>query len=168
MEESMKQAPLLAWAFAATIMVTAGCGAHHHGMGYPGRGDEYVAEKGAQEMAALIDKTVQDPEKAKQVQAIVRDIITEVKQTSRQNREYHRKLYELNANYEATPEDFTKILDEMNNNRMRSASKILVMRFKMKELLTVQEWKALSDGMKDLRGRYRHGKDASEGGKDGA
>jgi Spy/CpxP family protein refolding chaperone len=167
-EASMKQASLLAWLFAVTILMTAGCGSHHHGMGYPGRGDEYAAEKGVQEMAALIDKTVQDPEKAKQVQTIVGDIITEVKHTSRQNRDYHRKLYELNANYEATPEDFTKILDEMNNNRMRSASKILVMRFKMKELLTAQEWKALSDGMNDLRGRYRHGKDAPEAGKEGA
>ncbi|MBM4121076.1 MAG: hypothetical protein FJ249_00565 [Nitrospira sp.] len=164
----MKQAPLLAGLFAATIMVTAGCGSHHHGMDYPGRGGEYAAEKGAQEMTVLIDKTVQDQEKAKQVQAIVGDIIAEVKHTSRQNRHYHRKLYELNADYEATPEDFTKILDEMNNSRMRSASKILVMRFKMKELLTAQEWKVLSDGMNDLRSRYRHGKDAPEGGKEGA
>ncbi len=162
----MKKATWLAGLFALTIAATTGC---HHGMGYHGRGDmDYAAEKGSKEMAELIDKTVQDPEKAKQVQALVGDIITEVKQTYRQNRQYHQKLYELNANYDAAPEDFTKILDEMNNNRMRSSSKILGLRFKMKELLTAQEWKALTDGMASLRSRYGHGKDASEGGKEGA
>jgi Spy/CpxP family protein refolding chaperone len=163
----MKKATLLAGLFALTIMATAGCGSHH-GMGQHGRGDmDYAAEKGAKEMAALIDKTVQDPEKAKQVQAIVGDIIAEVKETYRQNRQYHRKLYELNASYEASPEDFTKILDEMNNNRMRSAAKILGLRFKMKELLTPQEWKTLSEGMSSYRSRYWHDKETTEGGKEG-
>jgi Spy/CpxP family protein refolding chaperone len=167
MEEGMKKAKLSAGLLAVIILSTAGCG--HHGLGSYGHGDGgYAAEKGTQEMAALIDKTVQDPEKAKQVQALTGDIIAEVKQTYQQNRQYHQKLYELNANYEATPEEFTKILDEMNNNRMRSASKILGLRFKMKELLTAQEWKALTDGMNNLRSRYGHGKGAPEGGKEGA
>jgi hypothetical protein len=90
-----------------------------------------------------------------------------VKQSYRQNREFHRKLYELNANYEATPEEFTKILDELNNSRMRSASKILGLRYRMKELLTAQEWKALSEGMMAARGRYRHGQPATDGAKGG-
>ncbi len=166
--EGMKRATLLAGLFALTIMTTAACSSYH-GRGPHGRADtDDAAEKGAKEMAALIDKTVQDPGKAKQVQALVGDIISEVKQTYRQNRQYHRKLYELNASYDATPEDFTKILDEMNNDRMRSATKILGMRFKLKELLTAQEWKALSEGMSSYRGRYLHDKDTTEGGKEGA
>lgn len=40
---------------------------------------------------------------------------------------------------------------------MRTASKILGLRFKMKALLTAQEWKTLSDGMAVSRSRYRHG-----------
>ena len=38
----------------------------------------------------------------------------------------------MNANYAATPEEFTNIL---------------ALRFKMKEFMTVEEWKTLSDRM---------------------
>ena len=62
----------------------------------------------------------------------------------------------MNANYAATPEDFTKVLDESNNQRMQSAAKILALRFKMKELMTAEEWKALSDQMLAYSSRYRH------------
>ena len=48
----------------------------------------------------------------------------------------------MNANYEATPEEFTKVLDDAYNQRMQSATKILMLRIKMKELMTVEEWKA--------------------------
>ena len=151
-----------------TALTLAGCATRHHGAGCYGRGDTGSSvESGIKEVNALVDKTVQDPEKAKRVQAIVEEIVGEVKQSYQQNREFHRKLYELNANYEAKPEEFTKILDELNNSRMRSASKILGMRYRMKEVLTAQEWKALSEGMTAARGRYRHGQPATDGAKGG-
>jgi hypothetical protein len=40
---------------------------------------------------------------------------------------------------------------------MRSASKVLALRFKMKELMTPEEWKALSDQMAAYSSRYQHG-----------
>ena len=53
-----------------------------------------------------------------------------------------------------SPEEFTKILDELNNDRMRSAAKILGLRFKMKSLLTAEEWTALSEELKRYGSRY--------------
>ncbi|HEV8328710.1 MAG TPA: hypothetical protein VGQ08_14625 [Nitrospiraceae bacterium] len=38
---------------------------------------------------------------------------------------------------------------------MQSATKIPALRLKMKELMTVEEWKALSDQMLAYSGRYR-------------
>jgi hypothetical protein len=137
-----------------SVLAAAGCGRHY------GRGDaDAMGDRALKEMSALIEKTVQDPEKARRAQAIVAEIIEEVKQSYRQNRQFHRQLYELNANYEAAPEDFTRILDEMNNSRMRSATKILGLRFKLKELLTAQEWKTLADEMNNARDRYRRDRD---------
>ncbi len=135
--------------------VLAGCGFHHQPMGYAGGG--YGWEKAAKDMTALVDKTIQDPAKAKQVNELLGQIMGELRHSTEQSRQYHQKLYELNANYEASPEDFTKILDDLNNHRMRSASKILGLRFKIKDILTAQEWKALSDAMTAYRSRYRHG-----------
>ncbi|MFM8552116.1 MAG: hypothetical protein ACKOCD_07375 [Nitrospiraceae bacterium] len=139
----------------------AGCGGPH-GMGEHGQGIGAMGEKAQQEMGALVDQSVQDQDKATRAKAVVGEMIEEIRQSYRQQRQFHRQLYEVNANYDATPEEFTKILDEANNSRMRSAAKILGLRFKLKEQLTASEWKALSEGMNRYQNRYRHGQDGSE------
>ena len=66
------------------------------------------------------------------------EIVADVKQSIQQNQQFHQRRYELNANYEATPEEFRKILDDLTNDRFRTATKILGLRFKMKAMLTAQ------------------------------
>jgi hypothetical protein len=142
------------------VLVVAGCSSHrHHGMGGEGKGEAYW-QKGQQDMAALIDRTVKDQEKAGQVKSIVGEIVTELKASREQEGAGHRRLYELNANYAATPEEFTKALDDANNRRMQSATKILLLRFRMKELMTAEEWKTLSDQMLAYSSRYKHSESA--------
>ncbi len=139
------------------VLALAGCSSHHHHeMAGEGKGDAYW-QKGQQDMASLIDRTVKDQGKAEQVKSVVNDIVAELKERREHERAGHRRLYELNANYAATPEEFTKVLDDTYNQRMQSATKILALRFKMKELMTVEEWKALSDQMLSYSSRYQHG-----------
>ena len=142
------------------VLVFAGCSAHpHHGMTGEGKGDAYW-QKGQQDMATLIDHTVKDQGKAEQVKSAVSQIVAELKAGREQERAAHRRMYELNANYAATPEEFVKVLDDTNNQRMQSAAKILSLRFKMKDLMTAEEWKAMSDQMLAYSGRYQHGESA--------
>ena len=142
------------------VFALAGCSPHHHyGMAGGEKGDAYW-QKGQQDMASLIDRTVKDQEKAQQVKSIVNDIVAELKASREQDRAAHRRLYELNANYAATPDEFTKVLDDANSLRTQSATKILSLRFKMKELMTVEEWKALSDQMLAYSNRYKHSESA--------
>ncbi|MDP1767660.1 MAG: hypothetical protein Q8L74_02515 [Nitrospirota bacterium] len=146
------------------VVALAGCSSHHHhGMISEGKGDAYW-QKGQQDMASLIDRTVKDQGKAAQVKAVVNDIVAELKASREVARAGHRKLYELSANYAATPEEFTKVLDDSNNQRMQSAAKILALRFKMKDLMTAEEWKALSDQMLSYSSRYRHSDSSSKTG----
>ena len=146
------------------VLTLAGCSSHrHHGMAGEGKGDAYW-QKGQQDMAALIDRTVTDQAKAGQVKSIVGEIVTELKASREQDRAGHRRLYELNANYAATPEEFTKALDDANNRRMQSASKILSLRFRMKDLMTAEEWKAVSDQMLAYSSRYKHSESAPKAG----
>lgn len=136
----------------------AGCSSHHHGSYGQGEGGYYWS-KASQDVSGLIEKHVKNPETAKQVNVVMGEMITEIKSAREQHRQSHRALYELNANYSAPPEAFTKILDELNNNRMRSSAKMLGLRFKMKALLTAEEWTALSEGLKPYGSRY-YGKEA--------
>lgn len=153
---AMSLMSLLVW------LPLTGCGGCH-GAGGHGCGVDTMGEKVQQEMGALVDQSVPDLEKAKRAKAVVGDMIEEIKQSYQQQRRFHRKLYETNANYEAAPEEFTKILDEANNSRMRSAANILGLRFKLKEMLTASEWKVLSEGMSRYQNRYRYGEDGAEG-----
>ena len=138
----------------AGLMAAPACSRPHHGgVDYYGDG-ETATERGVKRMEDLVDKTVKDPVKAQKVKAAVLDIVEEAKQTSKQKREAHRKLYVLNADYNAAPEDFLNILDESNNQSMQSASKILGLRYKIKDMLTPEEWKGLTEGMQKYGSRY--------------
>ena len=140
------------------ILILAGCSSyrHHHGMTSGGKGEAYW-QKGQQDMEGLINRTVKEPDRAKQVNVIVGEIIKEIKTSREQERAYHRDLYTLNASYTAMPDEFSKILNEANIQRMQSSAKVLSLRFKMKDLTTADEWKALTDKMLSYSDRYQHG-----------
>lgn len=134
------------------LTLFTGCSSPHHGSYTRAQGDYW--NKAGQDVSGLVEKHVHDPEKVKQVNGVMGEIITEIKSARDQHRQYHRALYELNANYTASPDEFTKILDELNNSRMRSSAKILGLRFKMKGLLTAQEWTGLSEDLQSYGSRY--------------
>ena len=139
------------------MMALVGCSSHHHhGMMGGGKSDAYW-QRGQQDMEGLINRTVKDPDKAKQVNAYVSEIINELKASREQERAYHRQLYTLNASYDAAPSEFSKIVNEANIQRSKSSAKVLSLRFKTKDLMTADEWKALSDKMISYSGRYSHG-----------
>jgi len=139
------------------LIVLDGCSSYrHHGMMGGGKNEAYW-QKGQQDMEGLVNRTVKDPDKAKQVNAIVGEIINELKASREQERAYHRDLYTLNTSYTATPDEFSKILNEATVQRTQSAAKVLSLRFKMKDLMTADEWKAFSDRMISYSGRYQHG-----------
>jgi hypothetical protein len=135
---------------ALVIVTLAGCGGHHGAQ----RDGSAAMERGTKQMNELIDQSVKDPTKASRVKTLAKEIVDEAKQAHDQRRDAHRKLYELNANYNAPPEEFTKMLDEISNVHMRSAAKILGLRFKIKEQVTPEEWRAITEGMKKYGDRY--------------
>jgi Spy/CpxP family protein refolding chaperone len=139
------------------MLALGGCSGHHHHYGMEGGKSDAYWQKGQQDMAGLVDRTMKDPAKAAQVKAIVGEIVTELKAGREQERTAHRQLYALSANYAATAEEFTKVMDEANNQRTKTSSKILALRFKMKDLMTAEEWKALSDQMLSYSSKYQHG-----------
>ncbi len=139
-----------------SLLVLPACGKHSR-MGYQRHGGmEHAVERASQQVSALIQKSVQDADKAKQAEALLGEILAEVKASRQRNRQFHQQLYGLNSSYAAKPEAFLQILDDMNARRMKSASKILRLRFDIKELMTEQEWKAFTGGMAEMREGYRH------------
>ena len=156
----MKTSKLTLVVLAGMMLTATGCSGHpHHGMGM--QSGETAIERGVAETNEQVDRTVKDPEKAKQAKAVLQEIVTEVRNSAQTSRAFHEQMAVMNIDYDAKPEQFTKVLDEMNNARMASATKILGLRFKMRALLTVQEWNELTGLMDMTRKRYQ----PKEGGK---
>jgi hypothetical protein len=158
----MRKRRWTAWGMVGLVVLAACSAPHPHGM-RGGKGDAYW-QRGQQEMSEFIEKIVKDQDRAQRVKSIVNDIVAELRAGREQERAYHRQLYTLNSSYTATPEEFTKILEEGNNQRMRTAAKILSLRFNMKEQMTADEWKALSDRMLSYSGKYQHGREGATSG----
>lgn len=139
------------------VAVLAGCSSHyhHHGMTGGSHGDAYW-DKGRQDMEGLINRTVTDPEKAKQINVLVGQIIDELKTSREREKAYHRELYTLNTSYTATPDEFSKIVNAANIQRSQGSANVLSLRFKIKALMTADEWKAMTDRMLAYSARYQH------------
>ncbi len=140
------------------LFVMPGCGKYYHKY----RGMEGAMERAQEEVSTLVESTLKDPAKAEQAKGIMGQIVAEVKHSRQQNRESHQQLYDLNVDYDAEPEEFLKMIDARNAQRMQTASKILRLRFDLKELMTREEWKTFTDGLAEMRSRYRHPKRGEE------
>ena len=68
------------------MLALGGCSGHHHHYGMEGGKSDAYWQKGQQDMAGLVDRTVKDPAKAAQVKAIVGEIVTELKAGREQER----------------------------------------------------------------------------------
>ena len=148
----MKQTKVLPVVLSLVLFSMVGCSQYHHGR--PGAYGEPASQEIVSEVKRLVEENVKNPEKAGQVQGLIQDIVKEVRKSAQETRGFHEQLAVLNANYDAPAEQFTKILDQLNNSRMESAARILKTRFKVKELLTPEEWKNLNDAM--LKERQTH------------
>jgi uncharacterized coiled-coil DUF342 family protein len=141
----MNQTKMLLVVLSVMVASMVGCSRYHQGR--PGASGQPASQEVVSEVKRVVEENVKDPEKSNRVQALVQNIIKEVNRSAQETRGFHEQLAVLNANYDAPPEQFTKILDALNNGRMESAAKILQTRFKIKELLSREEWKNLNDAM---------------------
>lgn len=103
------------------------------------------------EVKKMVEDTVKDQNRAQQVETILQDLVKEVRIANQETRGFHEQLNALNANYEAKREQFERIVKDLQDTRAERASKILDMRFRIRELMTAQEWKDLTDKIFQLR-----------------
>ena len=91
-----------------------------------------------------IKKTIADPDNADDLLEVVDDMEVELIQLDRGARGYYERLAALDADNEATQDDFHRAIDEYNQERVKLRDKLLDHRFRMRDLVTVEEWKDLS------------------------
>jgi hypothetical protein len=96
-----------------------------------------------EEMRIYIGK-IQDPKRVEQLLVLVDALQQDLAELNRTVRKFGSDMRTLNVNYDATREDFDKMLDEYNTTRKGKQREILTSYLKMKELTTPDEWKSLA------------------------
>lgn len=97
-----------------------------------------------EEMRAYLEK-IPDPDRREQLLALMNTLKQDLAELNRTVDEFGVNAQRLNANYDATKEDFHKIFDQFNTSRKRLQQEILASHYKMKELTTAEEWEDLAD-----------------------
>ena len=106
--------------------------------------EEQSRQQMLEEMRAYLEK-IPDPDRRHQLLALMNTLEEDLAELSQAVDKFGADVQRLNANYDATKEDFHKIFDQFNTSRKRLQQEILASHYKMKELTTAKEWEDLAD-----------------------
>ncbi len=91
----------------------------------------------------LAEQAILDKDLRKQVLAVAKEMDKERKDLAKHLKETSKELNEKNKNYDTTPEDFSMRYAKSDQAREKAQNNVIELRFKMKELLTAEQWEAL-------------------------
>jgi uncharacterized lipoprotein YajG len=102
------------------------------------------AEGVLDELRAAVTREVKDPNRAKQAAALVDEMEQLTIRANADYRDHEAKLRALNANYDATPDEFRALFGDFNARRDKRQAQALELNRRGKALLTLQEWQELA------------------------
>ncbi|HEX6691420.1 MAG TPA: hypothetical protein VF110_09785 [Burkholderiales bacterium] len=102
------------------------------------------AEGALDELRAAVVREVKDPQRARAAVALVDEMEKLVAATHAGIRAHNDKLKALNANYDATAEEFRAAFRDFNAARDRREDQTLELNRRAKALLTAGEWRELA------------------------
>jgi major membrane immunogen (membrane-anchored lipoprotein) len=102
------------------------------------------AEGVLEELRAAVAREVKDPDRAKRAAALVDEMEQLTIRANADYKDHEARLRALNANYDATPEDFRALFRDFNDRRDKRQAQTLDLNRRAKALLTMQEWQELA------------------------
>ena len=103
-------------------------------------GEEWITD-----MRERIEASIDEPNKKNQMLLMVDQIEDDLIKLNQTIRKHYADLFTIDRNYEALPEDFRKQFAHFNRSRYQIRNQIIETRFQLKELVTPEEWKKLTD-----------------------
>ncbi len=120
------------------VLLSSGC-AHHKGTV-----DNTPGQNALDALRSRVRQEIADPARSGQILALVDQMEKELDDLNRTVLQFREDYRRLNANYEATVEEFRKLIAESDMALRRSQQKLIETHFQIKALTTPQEWAALS------------------------
>ena len=109
-----------------------------------------VSAKGAlDEFRSAVLREIKDPDKASQVAGLVDQAERVLIEANDDRKAHDARIQSLNADYDATEEDFRAAFREFNAKWNDHQDRILDLNQRAKALTTAKEWKALTKAQKE-------------------
>jgi cysteinyl-tRNA synthetase len=102
------------------------------------------AESAFDELRAAVRSEIKDPEKATQGTALVDQLERLVIEANKDRKAHDEKIRSLNANYDATEEEFQTAFSGFNARQKDRQDRVLAINQRAKDLTTEEEWKAIA------------------------
>ena len=112
-------------------------------------GNEYV-----EDARDRVSKNIEDPDKKTAMLALVDQVEKDLLEVDRVVQKFYANIGALNDNYNASPDEYRKVISEFEADQNEVRGRIIDIRFKMRDLSTAEEWKELTD-IKKRKGLYK-------------
>jgi len=98
----------------------------------------------AEDMRDTVEDEIEDPDKKAEMLVLVDQMAKDVEEMDRVVQKLYADINRLNDNYNASPEEFRKVIAEFEASRKEVRDRIVDNRFKMRDLSTPEEWKGIT------------------------
>lgn len=98
-----------------------------------------------------VSAVVKDSERATQVEALTQQVLDVLRQVKQKDSEYRARRGALNADYDATPQQFSELSAAQRSALNALLKQSIEIRGRIASLLTDEEWKKLNDLRADIR-----------------
>ena len=102
-------------------------------------GNEYV-----EDARDRVSKNIEDPDKKTAMLALVDQVEKDLLEVDRVVQKFYANIGALNDNYNASPDEYRKVISEFEADQNEVRDRIIDIRFKMRDLSTAEEWKELT------------------------
>lgn len=117
----------------------------HSGCSHQPKPPAVESAKGAfDELRVAVRKKISEPSRAQEVVGLVDQLEQAMVDASKARKVHESRLRSLNANYDATEQDFKDVFREFNSEKSRRLEHILTIDQRARTLTTEREWTALS------------------------
>jgi hypothetical protein len=132
-----RRACIVAGLFAAATCLLFACASHPKSARAQGTQAILAEMRGA----ALVE--IKDEARSREVSALIEQLAEQDRLARSAVAIYRTRLLALNADYDATEEDFHKLFSDFNNERLAHQTRIVELWTEMASLTTDAEWDAL-------------------------
>jgi len=110
----------------------------------PKTSDLVPAKRAFDELRTAVLREIKDPDRAARGVSLVDQLEQLMVEANDDQKAHVESILSLNANYDATEEDFRAILREFNAKRIDRQERIIDINQQAKDLTTEAEWKAIA------------------------